>query len=76
MVSFFFLCFFFVVVVVGFFFLCVCVHSPLHTYGDIHMKTHQESGDCSNYGDIFESPRKKSPKIGSSLKIDHHNEDP
>ena len=41
--------------------MCVrvdCVHSPLHTYGDIHMNTHQQSGVCSNYGDIFESPPK------------------
>ena len=44
---------------------CVCVRacvlfSPLHTYGDIHMKTHQQSGDGSSYGDIFGSPQKKS----------------
>ena len=40
--------------------MCVCVYSPLHTYGDIHLKTHQQSGVCSSYGDIFESPQKKS----------------
>ena len=34
------------------------MHSPLHTYGDIHMNTHQQNGVCSNYGDIFESPQK------------------
>ena len=38
--------------------VCVCVHSPLHTCGDIHMKTHQQSGDGSNSGDISESPQK------------------
>ena len=42
-------------------FVCVCVCSPLHTCWDIHIKTHQQRGVCSNnYGDIFESPRKKS----------------
>ena len=36
----------------------VCGRAPLHTYGDIRMNTHQQSGVCSNCGDIFKSPQK------------------
>ena len=42
--------------------VCACVRAPLHTYGDIHMYTHQQSGVCSNCGDIFKSPQKSPHK--------------
>ena len=38
------------------------------------MKIHQQSGVCSNYGEIFASPEKKSYLIGSLLKINRQNE--
>lgn len=44
------------------YYVCVCVRAPLHTYGDIHMNTHQQSGVCSNCGDIFKSPQKSPHK--------------
>lgn len=34
----------------------ISLRSFLHTYGDIHGKTHQHCGDYSDCGDIFESP--------------------
>ena len=46
----------------GYLCVCVCVRAPLPTYGDEDMDTHQNCGDCSVTGDIFESPEKRPHK--------------
>ena len=37
----------------------ICVHSPLPTYGDEDMETHQNCVVCSVTGDILGSPEKR-----------------